>query len=272
MTQTSQTQSVLAALEHDVAASVVLGTARRFGEITNATVDAVHAGTLLAGTLAALTEQAGMAPRLVPGPAGRGLLAELERPEVRAIVMGAGHDRSGRQPVGPTTRYVAERSMKPVVVVPVAKEQVQGELRRLLVPLEGTESSSRPILEALLPLLVENVEVEVLHVFTEETLPRMLDRPVRDAELLGREFLARHCPPAGRIVLHAGGVVDRVQEVAAEHEADMVVLSWSQDSSEGRARVVRDVLATSQRPVLLLPVARDEGRTALPDPAVRMPL
>lgn len=272
MTDTPQTQSVLAAFERDAAASAVLGTAERFAEIANATVEGVHAGTSLPGTLATLTRRAGVTLRLVPGPPDRGLLAELERPGVRAIVMGAGHEHRGHHPAGPTTRYVAERSTKPVVVVPIDGEGVHGELRRLLVPLEGTESSSRPILEALLPLLVEGVEVEVLHVFTDETVPRMLDRPVRDTELLGREFLARHCPPAGRIVLHAGAVADRVQEVAEEHEAGMVVLSWSQDSSEGRARVVREVLATSQRPVLLLPVARDVGRMALPGPPVRVPL
>ena len=272
MTDTSQTQSVLAALGRDVGASVVLGTAGRFGGITNATVEGVHAGTWLPGTLATLTKRGGVALRLVAGPAGRALLAEIERPGVRAIVMGAGRDQSGRHPVGRTTRYVAERSTKPVVIVPIDGEGVRGELRRLLVPLEGTESSSRPILDALLPLLVEGVEVEVLHVFTEETLPRMLDRPVRDSELLGREFLARHCPPASRIVLHAGAVADRVQEVAEERRAQMIVLSWSQDSSEGRARVVREVLATSQRPVLLLPVARDVGRMALPGPPVRVPL
>lgn len=272
MSETSQARCVLAALDHNAAASSVLGTARRFAEMTDATVEAVHAGASIPGTLATLARQAGVAVRHVAGAAGRGLLAELARPGVSAIVMGAGSEHRGHHPVGPTTRYVAERSTQPVVVVPVTGANVQSELRRLLVPLEGTESSSRPVLEALLPLCSGSVEVEVLHVFTEETLPRMLDRPVRDTELLGREFLARHCPPASRIVLHAGVVADRVREVAEEHDADMVVLSWSQDTTEGRARVVRDVLATASLPVLLLPVGDDAGRTALPEHSVRMAL
>ena len=51
-----------------------------------------------------------------------------------------------------------------------------GVIRRLLLPLEGTEMSSQPVLERLLPLLVADIELVVLHVFTDATLPVMLDR------------------------------------------------------------------------------------------------
>jgi len=44
-----------------------------------------------------------------------------------------------------------------------------------------------------------------------------------------------------------------VAEVSAEHGADLIVLSWSQDSSAGRAQVVREVLRASTLPVMLLP-------------------
>jgi nucleotide-binding universal stress UspA family protein len=267
MTGLQQPNRVLAALEREAVAGAVLGAATRFGEMSYAQVEAVHAGTSLPVTLVRLAAPAGLELRLVAGPAGPALVAELERPDVNAIVMGAGMGHPGRpghHPVGSTTRYVAERSTKPVVVVP-AGTGPGSPFRRLLVPLEGTESSSRPVLEALLPLLVAGVEVEVLHVFTEETLPRMLDHPVRDIELLGQEFLARHLPSATRIVLRAGEVADRVSELCEEHSADMVVLSWSQRSSEGHARVVRDVLKSSAVPVMLLPVSGAPGPTALPE-------
>jgi nucleotide-binding universal stress UspA family protein len=256
---------VVVALDRDDSPSSVLGTGVKFAEMIGAEAEALHAGTALPPTLCTLARRSGVALRRIDGPADRALVAELQRPEVRAIVVGAGLERSGHHPVGPTTRYVAERSPKFVVIVPVAPRVPEGPLRRLLVPLEGTESSSRPILEALLPLLVTGAEVEVLHVFTQETLPRMLDHPVRDFELIGREFLAKHCPGASRILLRAGPVADRVREVCEEGPCDMIVLSWSQVSAEGRARVVRDVLRTSAIPVLLLPAASDAGRTALPD-------
>ncbi len=259
---------VVAAIDRDGAAASVLATAGRFAKLTGAGVDAVHVGPSVPATLAVLAARAGMSLRAVAGPTRPALLAELERPEVLAIVLGAGDEHRGHHVVGPTTRHVTERSTKPVVVVPATGIFAGDGLHRLLVPLEGQDASSRPVLEALLPLLVEGVDIEVLHVFTEETLPRMLDRPQRDVELLGREFLARHCPDATRIALRAGTIADRVREICEERAADLVVLSWSQVSTGGRARVVRDVLECSSLPVLLLPVAGEAGRTALLEPSL----
>jgi len=74
-------------------------------------------------------------------------------------------------------------------------------------------------------------------------------------DLLRAEFLARHCPDAASIEMRTGPVGPRVAEVCGERGSDLVVLSWSQDSSAGRAAVVREVLGSSAVPVLLLPVA-----------------
>ncbi|MDA8313372.1 MAG: universal stress protein [Actinomycetota bacterium] len=259
-------QRVLAALEPHAAAAV-LRVATRLAEMTAAGVEAVHVGRSLPAALVELADRAQVELRAIAGPADRALLAELERPEFNAIVMGPGSDRHGYRPLGPTTRYVAERSTKPVVVVPVTGggEGPERPFRRLLVPLEGSEPSSRTVLETLLPRLVAGVEVEVLHVFTQETQPRMLDDPVRDLETLGREFLAKHFPSASGIVLRSGVVADAVREHCDERGADMVVLSWSQHRTEGSARVVHDVLRSAAVPVMLLPVARDLGPTALPE-------
>jgi hypothetical protein len=104
--------------------------------------------------------------------------------------------------------------------------------------------------------LVAEVELIVLHVFTEVTLPTMLDRHYRDLEILGKEFLIRHHPQATHIELRPGPVAERVAEVSAEHGADLIVLSWSQDTTPGRALVIREVLGASTLPVMLLPVTR----------------
>jgi hypothetical protein len=102
----------------------------------------------------------------------------------------------------------------------------------------------------------------VLHVFTDVTQPAMVDRPVRDFELLGREFLTRHCPKATGIELRSGPVAIRVAEVCREQGSDLIVLSWSQDSSAGRAHIIQEVLGASSVPVLLPPTTRVE--TAVP--------
>ena len=129
------------------------------------------------------------------------------------------------------------------------------------MPLEGSEQSSRPVAESLYPLIVKEVELVVLHVFTKDTVPRTLDRPERDLALWADEFLARFCAEAASIELRSGSVGGRVAEVCDERGVDLVVLSWSQDSSPGHAAVVRDVLGRSRTPVLLLPARADWPRT-----------
>ena len=70
-------------------------------------------------------------------------------------------------------------------------------------------------------LVVAEVELVILHVFTRGTVPRTLERPARDPSI------------------------------------------WVQDTSPGHAAVIRDVLAVSTVPVLLLPIDRlaGQGRT-----------
>jgi len=123
--------------------------------------------------------------------------------------------------------------------------------------LAGDERSSRAVAESLFPLIVDEVELVVLHVFTDATVPRTLDRSGRDLLLWGDEFLARFCPSASGIELRSGTVGGRVAELCGDDQADLVVLSWSQDSSPGHAAVVHDVLAHSRIPVLLLPAGDD---------------
>ncbi len=246
---------VLAALDTTAAARPVLEAALRIGQLTGSNVEAVHVhrGRLdSVETPESLAARSKVPFRVLEGPVEPALLAAVGAPEVLAAVVGARATPGGRRPVGRTARHILEHTDKPVVIVP-PDAIVPSSFRRILVPLEGTEASSQPVLERLLPLLVADVEVVVLHVFTDATRPTMLDRPVRDLELLGREFLARHLPQATEIELRPGPVAMRVAEVLGQQSADLVVLSWSQDSSAGRASIVREVLGASLVPILLLP-------------------
>ena len=246
--------TIVAALDSTAAARPVLESALRLGEATGCSVEVVHVVDGSTETPGALAARFGVPLRVLEPPPDRAVLAELGRPEVLFAVVGARATSGGRRPVGRVARRVLERAGKPIVVVP-PETVLSRPLRRLLLPLEGTDVTSRPILEALRPILVGgDVELVVLHVFTNATLPRMLDRPGYDLDLLAREFLAHHCPGADVIELRVGPVARRVAEVAGEHGADMVVLSWHQDTAPDRALVVREVLGASALPVLLLPI------------------
>ena len=61
--------------------------------------------------------------------------------------------------------------------------------------------------------------------------------------------------PHTRIIQHVGAAADRVVQTADDVDADLIVLSWNQDFDVGRARVVRETLAQSSIPIVLLPTS-----------------
>jgi nucleotide-binding universal stress UspA family protein len=155
--------------------------------------------------------------------------------------------------VGTTARRLIERASKPVAVVPPDYTGA-GAPKRLLVPLDGTEATSRAV-GAVLCAMTGVVDLVVLHVFDAATTPRFLDRPAADLELLGREFLARHCEGLeARFEARAGAAGDVIVGEAEAEAADLVVLGWSQVFGDEHAAVVREVLSRARVPVLLVPL------------------
>jgi len=73
------------------------------------------------------------------------------------------------------------------------------------------------------PRLDAEVQITVLHVFTDGRLPTMLDRPVRDLDIRSREFLTRHCPSAAHIEFRLGAVAKRVSRRC---QKSSVLTSW----------------------------------------------
>lgn len=251
---------IVAALDSTAAARPVLETALRMGELTGADVEVVHVSERSIETPRALALRNGLPFRLLEGPPEGALVEAVGEPNVTAAVLGARATAGGRRPVGRRAMHVLQSATKPVVIVP-PEALSPAPLRRILVPLEGVESHSQSVVNSLSPLLASEIEVVVLHVFTDETIPRMLNHGHRDLELLGEEFLKHHLPNAKSIEFRTGPVCPRVIEVSAEQGVDLVVLNWSQVTSGGRARVVQEILGASLIPVLLLPLApvRTEG-------------
>jgi hypothetical protein len=245
--------SVLAALDGSPAARPVLETALRIGHLIGADVEAVHVAVRGSPTPEILAQRLAVPIRVLEPPVDAALLEALAEPGVAIGVLGARGTAGGRRPVGRTALRVLERTAKPIVVVPPEMGPATGAMRRLLVPLEGTAAASEPVMTRLCPQLRPDAELVVLHVFTAATAPAILDRPGRDLDVLRDEFLARHCPSAARVEWRTGGVAAAVADACQDQQADLVVLSWSQDVGATRAAVVRDVLSRSTVPVLLLP-------------------
>jgi nucleotide-binding universal stress UspA family protein len=250
--------TVLAALDSSPAARPVLETARALGELTGAHVEAVHVVDGGHEIPEWLTVRTQVPLRMLAGAVEPTLIRAVADDAVIAAVLGARGTAGGPRPVGHTAMHVLQHATKPIVVVSpdVGGDAPPRPIRRLLVPLEGNIESSRPILEMLRPLIVAEVELVVLHVFSRDTVPRTLDRPARDLTMWGDEFAARFCPDATRVQLRVGTVGGEVAAMSGADAVDLIVLSWAQDSSPGHAAVIRDVLGVSTVPVLLLPVPR----------------
>ena len=99
------------------------------------------------------------------------------------------------------------------------------------------------------------------------TQPLFSDQPHHEADAWAREFLRRHCPRPELVTLETrvGVPGEHVLRVAREAGVDMVALGWSRCLEEGHATVVRDVVAGSSIPVLLVATAAVPERRTRPE-------
>jgi len=137
-------------------------------------------------------------------------------------------------------------------------------LRRLLVPLEGSPSSSDAMHFADDAFCAPGREIVLLHVVTSDSpaepgsmpAPRMVDQEHYEWASWQEEFRMRfaQCPKGGRhrVILRVGEASQTIVTEASSPGVEMVVLSWAQSLDEGRARQVRHMIAESPRPLLLV--------------------
>jgi hypothetical protein len=164
---------------------------------------------------------------------------------------------------------VATALSKPVLIVsPDAGPE--SNFRRILVPLEGSLSSSlapRWLFE--LPGEAQ-IDVVALHVHDVDSMPAFTDQPQHEVTAWAREFIHRYCPwgiGSVRLETRVGRIGELVPLVAEECECDLIALGWSRDLSSGRAPVVHGTIERSHRPVLLVPVGASADTDDLTQPA-----
>jgi nucleotide-binding universal stress UspA family protein len=249
-------KTVLAAIDSSLAAHPVMATARALGHVLGAEVGAVHVVAADDGTARAVAESAEVALRVVSGPVVERLVEAGREDDVIAVVIGARGTPSGRRPLGSTAFAVATSLLKPVVVVP-PDARVGHEFRRILVPLEGTTSTSLAPRSLVEVARGAKLEVIALHVHEEEEIPAFTDQPQHEHEAWAREFLARYCPwGIGAVSLErrVGRTDELVPQVAEQAHCDLIALGWAQALAPGRAPVIRATLERSRVPVMLVPV------------------
>jgi nucleotide-binding universal stress UspA family protein len=246
---------IVAAIDNSLAAQPVLELAERLAELFDAEVDAVHVAVDGQDVVQSAATAAGLEVRTLSGDVVEALAAETKPDDVAAMVLGSrGLPHSPRR-VGQTAFSVLESTEKPLAVVPpVARPE---RLERVLVPLEGTVSSSLAPRRVIELAQGAQFDVVVLHVHDEDSLPAFTDQPQHETAAWGDEFLARYCPWGigdVRFEVRVGRPDEEVLRTAEETGADLIALGWSQTLAGGRGPIVRAVLERGRVPVLLIPV------------------
>jgi nucleotide-binding universal stress UspA family protein len=246
---------VLAALNETAAARPVLEAAQEIARLFAAEVAAVHVVQDGVEGVRELARVAHVPLMELEGPPGVQLAQALEDDDALALVVGTAR-ADGTREIGSTVLEVVTTAQKPVFAIP--PELPAGfAIHRLLVPLEGSLSSSSACHAAFDAPGAVQVEVVILHVLEEHALPAFSDQPQHEWEAFGREFLARYSPwPLERVRLETrvGRPGQLILPVAEEMGCDLIVLAWAQEVVPGRASIVRETLRRGRIPVLLVPV------------------
>ncbi len=175
---------------------------------------------------------------------------------------------------GPGLGAVAEAFLEcfsaPLLLVRPGMRALSG-LQRLIVPLEGTPSSSAAMLFAEATLCRPGREIMVLNVVTGHTpaetgslpAPRFIDQEQYEWSDWQEEFSMRFSQCASgrthRVSVRIGDPVGAITREALACEAELIVLSWSGTFAEGHGRVVRRLLEAAPCPLLIVPADAVSG-------------
>lgn len=246
---------VVAAMDDTPRAGAVLASAAALAQLFDATLEAVHVQSDGREIVGGLARSAGVPLELVEGEVVESLVAIGRQHDVAALVLGTREEHTADKPLGSTALAVVRGVEKPIVLIPPRAARLE-RIRRVLLPLEGTRRTSLAPAAVLEVARSAAVDVIVLHVFDEASLPEFTDQPQHETEVWANEFLARYCPVGLRstsLALRIGEPAETVVQVAEESGVDLIALGWNQRLAPGRAAIVRAVLERGRLPLMLIP-------------------
>ncbi|MFA5883582.1 MAG: universal stress protein [Acidimicrobiia bacterium] len=251
--------TVLAAIDDSNAADTVLATAAALARLTGARVKALHVREDGVERARAVTEAAELSLVEVAGDVVEQIATAAADPDVQVVVVGARRHPEGARPAGHVAFALLRRVRTPLVVVPPDTES-PATLERVLVPLDGTMRTARRAHAVIDLAATAGLDVIVFHCFDVDRLPMFTDQPQHETRAFEHEFLARYAPDTpARLELRVGTPADEVLAAAQALDVDLVAIAWAQILEPGRARIVRELLARSRVPLLLLPVDHEDS-------------
>ncbi|MGO9341544.1 MAG: universal stress protein [Acidimicrobiales bacterium] len=243
---------VIAAVDHVTASQSVIGMAQAVAYALDASLEIQFLPE--EGDLTQPTTEVGGRPSLAHyGDPVEGLASAAQESDVVAIILGAHTTSVHQQAPGHLAMALADRTDKPVLVVPPGV-LVPDRLRTVVLAMEGTPAKARALQRSVAISARAGLEIVVVHVEDEESIPSFSDQIQHETEAYAQEFFARHLigAPQMRLELRVGDPATEVLSAAEAADAELIAVGWPQDPSRGD--VARRIVALSAVPVLMVPI------------------
>ncbi|MGO8872939.1 MAG: universal stress protein [Acidimicrobiales bacterium] len=246
-------KKVIAAIDNSAAARPVLTMGKAMAMALGSVLDVVHVIEDGDETAGASAEAAGVTLRTLSGDPIEQLALAVAEEDVVGLVLGARGSPGGPLPAGHLALTIADRTDKPVVVVPPDAQPPNG-LRRVLVAMEGTPGKARALQRTIELSTDAGLEIVVVHV--DEEIPSFTDQVQHETEAYAHEFFARHVvgAPEARLELRMGVPAIEVLGAVESLRPELVAVGWPHTTDPARGSVAREILGRSPVPVLLVAV------------------
>jgi len=140
-------------------------------------------------------------------------------------------------------------------------------MQRVLIPSDASDEVAAGARALSTRLARAGVQATILHVLTEDNLPRMWEGSGHHAAEWFDELRRRHGATSDVLSVVTGDPHEELRAYATR--ADLVVMLWRHDTSAGRASVLRSVLRSGIGvPHLLVPLVWIAGPGSNPHGAV----
>ena len=191
------------------------------------------------------------------------------------IIVLCKNSNSHPQPnLGRTATAVLRESPCPLILVPPERGLTSWYLHHILVPHDGTPTTSASLKPAVDLADRAGAELLVAHITdsisaSKEpgtlTSPRYVDQPQYEWAAWGSEFanrLACICPLGHvhlRVFLGHGDPAAEILRLSERHSSDMIVLAWRGEWEVPRAAILKEVLRRAHCPVFVLRTGETGG-------------
>lgn len=273
-------RAIVTLLDGRECAQAALPVASALRDLEHATLHVVHAGDALRATSRELLEPHGLdraslrgcvvihaasndAPRTVLD------LAARERADAIVLCTRGPSDPPGRS-LGACARCVLAEATSPVVLVRPDGAIADWSLGEVLLPHDGTPTTSAAIRPAAAIARSADAKLLALHVATPGTrprgepgslrVPRYLDQPQHEWPEWASEFIERIESSSAldrsrvRLFLGQGETGSEVLRVAEAEGADLIVLAWHGTLEPEHAQVFKALLRHAPCPMMVLRV------------------